>query len=156
MSPTLLLLWNWTLSMHSVLHSNLKLYNLAHLSLDISAFLDFCLLWWAKSDPFPLYWMLLTWLFSVSPGTSLVMPQASSSIVLCSLADKDLQSTKQADHGILHNYKTRAKPRREKATRKWEGKEEEECNAPWSDWPICFLSASIHISPGTNWAVKEQ
>ena len=95
--------------------------------------------------------MLLTWLFSAIPGTSLLMPQTSCSIVHYSLAHKDLQGSKQNDHGIPSNYKTRVKKRRKKATGMWEGKEEEECNVPWFDWSICFFSTSIHIPPGTNW-----
>lgn len=66
--------------------------------INIGAFLDLCLLWWAKC--FPVYRTLLTQPFSVIPGTSLVMPQASSSIVLCSRADEDQQATSKAEHGI--------------------------------------------------------
>lgn len=36
----------------------------------------------------------------VTAGTSLVMPQASSSIVLRSRADEDQQATSKAEHGI--------------------------------------------------------
>ena len=72
-------------------YSSLTLYSgPIYPSINVSAFLDFCLLWWAKSDPFLVYWVLLTWLFSVILETSLVMPQASSSFVFYLLADKDL------------------------------------------------------------------
>lgn len=50
------------------------------------------------------------------------MPQAHSSIVLCSVADKDQQGNKQADHGTQSSYKTRGKAKEKASKRNVGGK----------------------------------
>lgn len=62
-------------------------------------------------------------LFSVIPGTFLIIPQLSPSIVLnCSLAGKDQQDRKQADYGKPSDYEARGKAKVEKSNRSgWEG-----------------------------------